>query len=109
MDECFEEYPDKPLFLYVAHNAPHFPLHAREEDTQKYRGRFKDVGWDKLRQARYERMVKMGLIDKKWALSPSDVPNWETYDEKMRDELGSLGMPANPTPLSTLCRNRWMP
>ena len=32
-------------------------------------------------------MVKIGLIDKKWALSPSDVPKWETYDEKMRDEL----------------------
>ena len=87
MEESFEKDPDKPLFLYIAHNAPHFPLHAREEDTKKYRGRFKDVGWDKLRQARYERMVKIGLIDKKWALSPSDVPKWETYDEKMRDEL----------------------
>ena len=32
-------------------------------------------------------MVKMRLIDKKWALSPLDVPKWETYDEKMRDEL----------------------
>ena len=87
MEESFEKHPDKPLFLYVAHNAPHFPLHAREEDTKKYRGRFKDVGWDKLRRQRYERMVKLGLIDKKWALSPSDVPKWETYDEKMRDEL----------------------
>ena len=87
MDESFEKHPDKPLFLYVAHNAPHFPLHAREEDTKKYRGRFKDVGWDKLRRQRYERMVKLGLIDKKWALSPLDVPKWETYDEKMRDEL----------------------
>ena len=76
-----------PFFSYVAHNAPHFPLHAREEDTQKYRGRFKDAGWDKLRRDRYERMVKMGLIDKKWALSPLDVPKWETYDEKMLDEL----------------------
>ena len=50
MDESFEKHPDKPLFLYVAHNAPHFPLHARKEDTKKYRGRFKDVGWDKLRR-----------------------------------------------------------
>ena len=87
MEESFDKHPDKPLFLYIAHNAPHFPLHAREEDTKKYRGRFKDIGWDKLRQARYERMVKMGLIDKKWNLSPSDVPKWEAYDEKMRDEL----------------------
>ena len=45
------------------------------------------MGWDKLRRQRYDRMVKMRLIDKKWALSPLDVPKWETYDEKMRDEL----------------------
>ena len=87
MDESFEKHADQPLFLYLAYNAPHFPLHAREEDTKKYRGRFKDVGWDKLRRERYERMVKLGLIDKEWALSPLDVPKWETYDEKMRDEL----------------------
>jgi arylsulfatase A-like enzyme len=42
---------------------------------------------DKLRRERYQRMLKIGLIDKKWALSPSDVPEWETYDEAMRDEL----------------------
>ena len=87
IDESFKKYPDKPFFLYVAHNAPHFPLHAREEDTKKYRGRFRDVGWDKLRQKRHERMVKMGLIKKDWPLSPLDVPKWETYDAKLRDEL----------------------
>jgi arylsulfatase len=87
MDESFEKHPDKPLFLYIAHNAPHFPLHAREQDTKKYRGRFKNMGWDKLRRERYKRMVKLGLIDKKWPLSPLDVPKWETYDERMRDEL----------------------
>ncbi len=87
MDESFKKHPQKPFFLYLAHNAPHFPLHAREEDTKKYRGRFRDVGWDKLRQKRYERMVKMGLIKKEWALSPLDAPKWKTYDAKLRDEL----------------------
>ena len=87
MDESFKEHADQPLFLYLAYNAPHFPLHAREEDTKKYRGRFRDVGWDKLRQERYNRMVKLGLIKKEWALSPLDAPKWETYDAKLRDEL----------------------
>ena len=49
MDEAFTKHADQPIFLYVAHNAPHFPLHAREEDTKKYRGKFRDIGWDKLR------------------------------------------------------------
>ena len=87
MDEAFEKHSDQPIFLYIAHNAPHFPLHAREEDTKKYRGRFRDTGWDKLRQQRYERMIELGLIKKEWALSPADVPKWDTYDAKLRDEL----------------------
>ncbi|MBL66842.1 MAG: arylsulfatase [Verrucomicrobiales bacterium] len=87
MDEAFTKHADQPIFLYVAHNAPHFPLHAREEDTKKYRGKFRDIGWDKLRAERYRRMVQMGLIKKDWQLSPSDVPQWETYDAKLRDEL----------------------
>ena len=87
MDEAFKKHSDQPIFLYIAHNAPHFPLHAREEDTKKYRGRFRDTGWDKLRQQRYERMIELGLIKKEWALSPADVPKWDTYDAKLRDEL----------------------
>ena len=87
MDEAFKKHSDQPIFLYIAHNAPHFPLHAREEDTKKYRGRFRDTGWDKLRQQRYERTIELGLIKKEWALSPADVPKWDTYDAKLRDEL----------------------
>ena len=87
MDEAFKKHSDQPIFLYIAHNAPHFPLHAREEDTKKYRGRFRDTGWDKLRQQRYERMIELGLIKKEWALSPAAVPKWDTYDAKLRDEL----------------------
>jgi arylsulfatase len=57
-----EADPAQPLFLYVAHCAPHWPLHARLEDIQKYRGRFTD-GWHAMRQRRYKKQVEMGLID----------------------------------------------
>lgn len=53
---------DKPFFLYVAHTAPHWPLHALPEDIEKYKDTYKD-GWEVLREDRYERMVEMGLID----------------------------------------------
>ena len=29
---------DVPFFLYVSFNAPHWPLHAREEDIAAYEG-----------------------------------------------------------------------
>lgn len=52
----------KPFFLYVAHTAPHWPLHALPEDIAKYKDTYKD-GWEVLRRNRYKRMVELGLID----------------------------------------------
>jgi len=77
----------KPFFWYLAYNAPHFPLQAKAEDIAKYRGKYK-VGWDKIRQQRYERLIKLGLIDSNWKLSPRDtrVPAWNTLSEKEKDK-----------------------
>jgi arylsulfatase len=69
---------DRPLFLYAAYTAPHWPLHAREEDIAKYKGRFQ-AGWDRLREERLVRMKKMGLVGADVPLSPREknVPPWE--------------------------------
>lgn len=53
---------DDPFFMYVAHTAPHWPLHAREKDLAKYEGRFRE-GWNHLREQRFRRQVEMGLFD----------------------------------------------
>jgi len=53
---------DKPFFMYLAHTAPHWPLHALPEDIEKYKDTYK-VGWQAIRKARYQRQIKMGLID----------------------------------------------
>lgn len=75
--------PDKPFFQYVAYTAPHWPLHAHEEDIQKYKGRF-DEGWDVLREKRMKRMKTMGIIDESWSLSDRDPsqPAWEDASDK---------------------------
>ncbi|MCF7955620.1 MAG: arylsulfatase, partial [Phycisphaerae bacterium] len=75
---------EKPFFQYVAFTAPHWPLHAREELIQKYLKRYRS-GWQILRHQRYQRMIKMGLIDKqRWPLPAPEpvVENWETVDHK---------------------------
>jgi arylsulfatase A-like enzyme len=73
------EYAKKPepFFLYAAFTAPHWPLHAFPEDIEKYRDRYKK-GWDALRAERHERQVAMGIVDRKWPLTPRDprVPAW---------------------------------
>jgi arylsulfatase len=67
----------EPFFLYVAHAAPHWPLHALPEDIERYRGVY-DSGWDAMRVARYQRLVAAGVIDPKWPLTPRDrtIPAW---------------------------------
>lgn len=79
----FQDHTGDPFFMYVAYTAPHWPLHARQEDIAKYRGRF-DKGWDVLRNERLQRMADMGLIDPDTVLSPRDPgqPAWEDEPNK---------------------------
>jgi arylsulfatase len=76
-----------PFFLYLAYTAPHWPLHAPEKEIAKYRGRYRE-GWDAIRESRYRRQIKLGIIDKKWALSPRDsaIPAWETVSPADQDQ-----------------------
>ena len=71
---------DKPFFMYVAYTAAHWPMHAKPSDIAKYKGRY-DEGWDRLRDERFERMRKMGLLDRVWPLSPN-VQDWSQARNK---------------------------
>lgn len=53
---------ERPFFLYVAHTAPHWPLHALPEDIEKYKDTYTE-GWEAIRQARYEGLISEGIID----------------------------------------------
>jgi arylsulfatase len=68
---------EKPLFLYIAHVAPHWPLHALPEDIAKYKNVY-DVGWDRIRETRHARMKEIGILAPEVPLSPRDpkVPAW---------------------------------
>lgn len=77
-----------PFFLYLAYNAPHWPMQAHDEDIAKYRGRYK-IGWDELRKRRHQKQIELGLIDPDWPLSPRDpsAPAWDELDEQKQDEM----------------------
>ena len=76
--EIRNQDPTRPFFLYVANNAVHGPLQAKEADLAKYRGRY-DAGWDALRAARFERQMAMGLVPPGTRLAERDpaVPAWD--------------------------------
>lgn len=62
----------KPWFMYLAFNAPHFPLHAPEETVEKYEPVYAQ-GWDKIREARLARQKELGLFPKEMELTPRSV------------------------------------
>ena len=90
--------PGQPWFLYVAYNAPHFPLHARREDIAKYRSRYQ-TGWDALRGERLAKMKRLGVVEGRTRLSPrskftnfgetqsAENPPWDTLPEDRRADL----------------------
>ncbi|QVY66006.1 arylsulfatase [Polaribacter sp. Q13] len=100
LDESFKE--EKPFFLYLPYHAGHYPLQARPEDIEKYRGKYKK-GWDKLREERYKKMLALGVISKEHKLSPpennlnkkrgpfvkdyTDYYPWEGLSEAKKDSL----------------------
>ena len=77
---------DQPFFLYLAYNAPHFPIEAPDEDIAKYRGKYLE-GWDKLREKKYKRMKEMGIIPANAVLSPTENTLWTDLSEAEKDEL----------------------
>jgi arylsulfatase A-like enzyme len=90
--------PDQPWFLYLAYNAPHFPLQARGEDIARYRDRY-TAGWDALRQERLARMKHLRLVASDTHLSPrsqytnfgetvsAQNPAWDSLPEDRRADL----------------------
>ena len=86
IDEAMQK--EAPFFLYLAHNAPHFPLHALPEDIARYKGKY-SVGWDVIRERRYSRLQELGIVDDTWRLSKRDpkVEAWKHITNKQTEFL----------------------
>ncbi|MCA0936911.1 arylsulfatase [Vibrio alginolyticus] len=56
----------KPFFAYAAYTAPHWPLHAPQQDIDAQKGKY-DAGYEVVRKQRIERMKKLGIV-------PADMP-----------------------------------
>lgn len=76
----------QPFFLYMAYNAPHFPLEAPDEDISKYRGTYMN-GWDSLRQNKFKKMKEMGIVSQETELSPYNNAKWDTLSTKAKENL----------------------
>jgi arylsulfatase len=82
------DHRDDPFFMYLAFTSPHFPLHALQEDIDRYRDRFAE-GWDTVRERRWQRLRRAGLINCSLApLEPEMRPPWNTPDQELIEKIG---------------------
>ena len=77
-----------PFFLYLAYNAPHWPLHAPDADVAKHRGKYR-AGWQAVRRERHRRQLELGVADARWGMAPPDrgrFAPWDQQTDAERDE-----------------------
>ena len=70
----------EPFFLYVAYTAAHWPLHARERDIARYRGKYEE-GYHAIRKARLKKMKRLGVVQKDVELSEA-AGHWDAIEHK---------------------------
>ncbi len=76
---------DNPFFLYLAYTAPHDPLMAWPEDIEKYKDTYK-VGYELIRQQRFEKQKQLSLIDGDLRLSEPSFTRWEELSDEKKEE-----------------------
>ncbi len=81
-----ENKPGQPFFMYVAYTAAHWPMHALEKDVAKYKGKY-DQGYAPVRQARYEKAKRLGLLDPRWPMSQQAM-DWGGIENKPWEARG---------------------
>ena len=86
-DAC--ERDDRPFFLYLAYNSPHWPLNAKWSDYQKYKGNYRE-GWDALMKRRLAKQKAIGLFETTFDPAPHDGPDWNSLKPKVRENLDSI-------------------
>lgn len=101
--EHVEEFPDQPFFHYIAFTAPHFPLHAEQEDIDRYRELYQK-DWEKIRKQRYRRQRRMGIIEDDLSAVERDVGPPYHFPEAL--EILGKGEVNRPLPWKDLTREQ---
>ncbi|MBI4891111.1 MAG: arylsulfatase [Acidobacteria bacterium] len=105
LEDHQKNYSSDPFYFYLAFTSPHFPLHALQQDIDRYKDRFAE-GWDATRQRHHQRMKQMGLIN--CGLAPLEPGIWPPWNTKPEDQLTGYGPGEvhNAIPWSSLTREQ---
>lgn len=80
---------DKPFFLYLAYNAPHWPVSPKVADFEKYRGNYRS-GWLPVMKKRFAKQQELGLFEPGVKPAPHEGPKWKSLSDEKRDDLDAI-------------------
>lgn len=82
-----------PFFIYWTPTAPHYPIHAKEEDVKKYRDLYKELSPEQIAQGRYDRLIEMGMFtdDQPWSIPEIVKTKQENWWADYRLDTDPLG------------------
>lgn len=69
---------ERPFFAFAAYTSPHWPLQVPDDDLNLYAGRY-DIGYDRLREQRFESLKAAGVVPRDSSLPPRN-PTIEPFD-----------------------------
>jgi arylsulfatase len=75
---------DKPLFLYLAHYAPHKPIQAPKERVDQCKERYR-AGFAKLQKERFARQQKLGVLPENGELA-AGMPSWDKLSKAKQEK-----------------------
>jgi arylsulfatase len=83
IDFIKQQKDSNPFFLYLAYNAPHWPLQAKPEDLKPFLGKY-DIGWDSIRHERLRKQIALGVVKPGQELAAREMRPWDqlTAQEK---------------------------
>ncbi|MBM2853037.1 MAG: arylsulfatase [Candidatus Nitrosotenuis sp.] len=78
---------EKPMFMYLSFWNNHWPIQAPQEYIKKYEGKY-DVGWDKIREQRFDKQKELGLIPQDMQLPPRNnlIPAWDSLNATQQEQ-----------------------
>ncbi|MCU0709840.1 MAG: arylsulfatase [Pirellula sp.] len=89
-----QSHSDSPFFSFAAFTAPHFPLQAPKPIVERYLELYR-IGWDRVRQERWERMTGLGLGPILSATEREQGPPYAFPDAMKKLGPGEINLPSD--------------
>jgi arylsulfatase len=78
----------KPFFAYLASQVAHTPFQAPRDNIEKYYNMYRSLGWDNIREQRFEKQKELGIWPSNMSLPVPHLPPlqpWNTLSPIQKD------------------------